>query len=69
MDCVGTRRDCAIGTVAAKSVAHYLNITKKFKNLYSQKSIKTASAAHDKGFDEGKKIKGRKQHMVVDTVG
>ncbi|MDK4700438.1 hypothetical protein QDY66_10985 [Kingella negevensis] len=26
-------------------------------------SVKTASSAHDKGFDGGKKIKGRKRHI------
>ncbi|WP_425337434.1 transposase, partial [Kingella negevensis] len=32
-------------------------------------SVKTASSAHDKGFDGGKKIKGRKRHIAVDTLG
>ncbi|WP_219221921.1 transposase [Neisseria meningitidis] len=27
------------------------------------------SGAHDKGFDGGKKIKGRKRHIAVDTLG
>ena len=31
--------------------------------------VKTASSAHDKGFDGGKKIKGRKRHIAVDTLG
>jgi putative transposase len=33
-------------------------------------SVKTTSVAgQDQGFDAGKKIKGRKRHIVVDTLG
>ncbi|MDK4699537.1 hypothetical protein QDY66_06090 [Kingella negevensis] len=39
-----------------------------YANIDSQ-SVKTASSAHDKGFDGGKKIKGRKRHIAVDTLG
>ncbi|SQH24302.1 transposase [Kingella kingae] len=30
--------------------------------IIDSQSVKTASSAHDKGFDGGKKIKGRKRH-------
>jgi transposase len=32
-------------------------------------SVKTTEAAGPRGFDAGKKIKGRKRHIVTDTVG
>ena len=32
-------------------------------------SIKTATQAEDVGFDGHKKIKGRKRHILVDTLG
>ncbi|CAN7541738.1 IS5 family transposase [Pararhizobium sp. LjRoot255] len=32
-------------------------------------SVKTTESAGIKGFDAGKKIKGRKRHIVVDTLG
>ena len=35
--------------------------------IIDSQSVKTASSAHDKGFDGGKKIKGRKRHIAVDT--
>ncbi len=31
--------------------------------IIDSQSVKTASSAHDKGFDGGKKIKGRKRHI------
>nr|WP_143445710.1 transposase [Kingella negevensis] len=37
--------------------------------ILDSQSVKTASSAHDKGFDGGKKIKGRKRHIAVDTLG
>ena len=36
--------------------------------IIDSQSVKTASSAHDKGFDGGKKIKGRKRHIAVDTL-
>jgi putative transposase len=32
-------------------------------------SVKTTEAGGPKGFDAGKKVKGRKRHLVVDTLG
>ena len=32
-------------------------------------SIKTTGKAEQKGFDGGKKVKGRKRHILVDTIG
>ena len=32
-------------------------------------SVKTASGGSDRGFDGGKRIKGRKRHIIVDTLG
>ena len=37
--------------------------------IIDSQSVKTASSAHDKGFDGGKKIKGRKRHIAVDALG
>ena len=31
--------------------------------IIDSQSVKTTSSAHDKGFDGGKKIKGRKRHI------
>ena len=36
--------------------------------IIDSQSVKTASSTHDKGFDGGKKIKGRKRHIAVDTL-
>jgi putative transposase len=35
--------------------------------LIDSRSVKTAFAAHMRGYDGGKKVKGRKQHIVTDT--
>jgi len=32
-------------------------------------SVKTGKAGGDRGYDGGKKVKGRKRHLVVDTMG
>ncbi|WP_267247300.1 transposase [Streptococcus sp. Marseille-Q5986] len=32
-------------------------------------SVKTTDAAEERGIDGGKKVKGRKRHILVDTVG
>ena len=38
--------------------------------IVDSQSTKTGpNASHDKGFDAGKKVKGRKRHIVVDTLG
>jgi putative transposase len=37
--------------------------------LIDSRSVKTAMAAQNKGYDGGKKVKGRKQHIVTDTQG
>ena len=35
--------------------------------LIDSRSVKTAFAAQNRGYDGGKKVKGRKQHIVTDT--
>jgi putative transposase len=37
--------------------------------LIDSQSVKTTSASEDRGIDGGKKIKGRKRHIVTDTMG
>ncbi|MCL2855249.1 MAG: transposase [Defluviitaleaceae bacterium] len=37
--------------------------------LIDSRSVETAHAAQHKGFDGGKKVKGRKQHITTDTQG
>ena len=37
--------------------------------LIDSQSVKTQYASEDRGFDGNKKIKGRKRHIVVDTLG
>jgi len=37
--------------------------------LIDSQSVKTASMTEEKGYDGGKKIKGRKRHIVTDTMG
>ena len=49
-----------------------LNMGRKAKPTYSiidSQSIKTTSNAIERGIDGGKKIKGRKRHIVTDTQG
>ena len=38
-------------------------------SLVDSQSVKTTSASEDRGIDGGKKIKGRKRHIVTDTMG
>ena len=37
--------------------------------IIDSKSVKTAFSCEDKGIDGGKKVKGRKKHIIVDTMG
>lgn len=37
--------------------------------ILDSQSVKTAGKAEDKGYDAGKKIVGRKRHILVDTLG
>ena len=37
--------------------------------LIDSQSVKTCGPSEDRGFDGGKKTKGRKRHIVVDTMG
>ena len=37
--------------------------------LVDSQSVKTAYASEERGYDGNKKTKGRKRHIVVDTLG
>jgi putative transposase len=37
--------------------------------IVDSQSVKTADQAGERGYDAGKKIKGRKRHIAVDTLG
>ena len=37
--------------------------------IIDSQSVKTTGKAEQKGFDGGKKVKGRKRHILVDTIG
>jgi putative transposase len=37
--------------------------------ILDSQSVKTTGAGEERGFDAGKKVKGRKRHIAVDTLG
>ena len=37
--------------------------------VHTSQSVKTTEVAGPRGYDAGKKVKGRKRHLVVDTLG
>ena len=51
-----TRRD--VGKVPSPTVA-----------IIDSQSVKTTELATSRGFDAHKKVKGRKRHIVTDTIG
>ncbi|WNG60631.1 transposase [Archangium gephyra] len=38
-------------------------------SVLDSQSVKTTEEAETKGYDAGKKVKGRKRHLLVDTLG
>ncbi len=68
----GKMRDCGVGFT--KRVRSDLRQKKgrhkhpKAGSLDSQ-SVKTTAVPSSRGFDAGKKIMGRKRHILVDTMG
>jgi putative transposase len=38
-------------------------------SILDSQSVKTTEEAETKGYDAGKKVKGRKRHLLVDTLG
>ena len=38
-------------------------------SVLDSQSVKTMEEAQTKGYDAGKKVKGRKRHLLVDTLG
>ena len=49
---------CDIGKAPSPTVA-----------IIDSQSVKTTELAHSRGFDAHKKVKGRKRHIVTDTIG
>jgi putative transposase len=43
--------------------------TEATAGILDSQSVKTTQEAETKGYDAGKKIKGRKRHLLVDTLG
>lgn len=37
--------------------------------ILDSQSVRTTAQGGEKGFDAGKKVKGRKRHLVTDTLG
>jgi hypothetical protein len=37
--------------------------------IIDSQSTKTTAAGDERGYDAGKKVKGRKRHILVDTLG
>ena len=49
---------CDIGKAPSPTVA-----------IIDSQSVKTTELANSRGFDAHKKVKGRKRHIVTDTIG
>ena len=56
-------------TASKKSRVEYDRKPEPSYGLIDSRSTKTTSAADQRGYDGGKKVKGRKHHIVTDILG
>jgi DDE family transposase len=70
--CTKTIHRCSTGATAkiSRTAAHagWVTLVDTIKSGTSQ-SVKTTESGGPRGYDAGKKIKGRKRHIMTDTQG